>query len=392
MQTINQDNKKKQGIAILGSTGSIGIQTLDVIEQYPELFEVIAISANDNWEKLGAQAIKFNADCVVIANEKHYDSLTKLLEPHPIKVYAGKEALLQIVKLQTVDCVVSALVGYAGLEPTISAIESGKKIALANKETLVVAGEIIMKKAIEFKASILPVDSEHSAIFQCLAGEYSAIEKIILTASGGPFYGYSTKQLEAVTLQQALKHPNWSMGKKITIDSSTMMNKGFEVIEAKWLFGVDVKNIDVFVHRNSVVHSMVQFSDGAIKAQLGAADMRQPILYALTCPYRLPLNSKRLDFSHLDLGFLPADKKTFICLQLAYDAAQQGGNMPCILNAANEVAVAAFLREGISFLDIPRYIQIAMRDMDHHQCNSIEGYKNSDYETRKYINNLISKK
>lgn len=386
-------NNKKQGIAILGSTGSIGVQTLEVIAQYPELFEVMVLTSNNNWEALAKQAIKFDVDCVVIANEEHYLNLTKALEQYPIKIYTGQEALAQVVRAEGIDCVVSALVGYAGLLPTISAIECGKKIALANKETLVVAGEIVMKKAKEFNAHILPVDSEHSAIFQSLVGELCSIEKLILTASGGPFYGYTKKELQSVSLAQALRHPNWCMGNKITIDSATMMNKGFEVIEARWLFDVPVKDIDVFVHRSSVVHSMVQFADGAIKAQLGAANMCQPIQYALTYPYRLPLEgNKRLDFAGMNLEFLPVDKDTFGCLQLAYDAMEMGGNAPCVINAANEIAVENFLKEKISFLDISRYINDAVSNISYIAKPSLSDYASTDRETRQYINNLILKR
>ena len=385
------DKPKKQIIAILGSTGSIGVQCLDVIDKHPDFFEVVTLTSNNKWELLAQQAIKFNADSVVIANEQHYINLSNALKDYPIKVYAGKEALEQVVCGENVDCVVSALVGYAGLAPTIAAIKCGKKIALANKETLVVAGELVMRLAKEYNAPIIPVDSEHSAIFQSLVGEYTPIEKIILTASGGPFYGYSREQLESVTLAQALKHPNWSMGSKITIDSATMMNKGLEVIEAKWLFDVPVSDIDVYVHRSSVVHSMVQFRDGAVKAQLGSPDMRQPIQYALSFPVRLPLDNKRLDFGGMDLSFGKVDMDTFYSLRLAYEAVDKGGSVPCVMNAANEIAVGAFLNERISFLDIPFYTQKAMGEISFVANPSLEDYDLIDLETREYVNKLITK-
>ncbi len=385
------EKHKKQAIAILGSTGSIGVQCLDVIELHSELFEVTTLTSNNRWELLAQQAIKFNADSVVIANEQHYDKLSESLKDYPIKVYAGKEALEQVVCGENIDCVVSALVGYAGLAPTIAAIKCGKKIALANKETLVVAGELVMRLAKEHNAPIIPVDSEHSAIFQSLVGEYTPVEKLILTASGGPFFGYSKQQLESVTLAQALNHPNWSMGNKITIDSATMMNKGFEVIEARWLFDVPVSDIDVYVHRNSIVHSMIQFRDGAVKAQLGLPDMRQPIQYALSFPIRLPLGNKRLDFAGMNLTFDKVDTDTFYSLRLACEAIDKGGNLPCVLNAANEVAVGAFLSEQISFLDIPRLTQQAMKDISFVGSPSLEDYHLTDLETRKYVNKLITK-
>lgn len=380
---------EKQAIAILGATGSIGVQTLEVIEKYPELFEVVVLTANTNWELLAQQAIKFNADTVVIANEQYHEKLAQVLEPYPIKVYSGKEALKQVVRYETVHCVVSALVGYAGLEPTIAAIECGKKIALANKEVLVVAGQQVMDMCKKHNATIIPVDSEHSAIFQSLVGECCPIEKIILTASGGPFYGYNIEQLGKVTLAEALRNPNWSMGNKVTIDSATMMNKGLEVIEAKWLFGVPLCDIDVFVHRSSIVHSMVQFADGAVKAQLGSPNMRQPIQYALTYPMRLPLENPRLNFSGMNLEFLPVDKEAFVSLQLAYNASEQGGNMPCIMNAANEVAVEAFLKERISFLDIPKYTQKAMSEITFVSLPTIADYMETDAEARKFVQSIL---
>ncbi len=382
---------KKQKLAVLGSTGSIGVQTLDVVESYPDFFEVVTLTSNTKWELLATQAIKFNADSVVIASEQYYAPLCDKLKDYDIKVYAGSKALEQVVQNTNVDCVVSALVGFAGLLPTLSAIKCGKKIALANKETLVVAGEIVTKLSREYNAPILPVDSEHSAIFQSLVGEHCEIEKLILTASGGPFYGYTRQMLESVTLAQALKHPSWTMGSKITIDSATMMNKGFEVIEAKWLFDVPVSKIDVAVHRNSVVHSMVQFADGAVKAQLGSPDMRQPIQYALTFPHRIPLDNKRLNFNGMALEFLPVDKDTFSSLALAYRAMEQGGNMPCIMNAANEIAVGAFLREQISFLDIASYTQNAMDNITFAPKATLDDYLLTDKETRQYISNLINK-
>ena len=356
------ETDKKRVIAILGSTGSIGMQTLQVVEEHPECFEVYALTANEKVEELIAQARKFQPEAVVIANETKYGQLKEALQDLPIKVYGRYEAICQVVQSQPIDIVVTALVGFAGLRPTIEAIKAGKAIALANKETMVVAGELINRLAHQYRTPILPVDSEHSAIFQCLAGETdNKIEKLILTASGGPFRTFSKKELETVTKEQALKHPTWNMGAKITIDSASMMNKGLEVIEAKWLFGVCPDKIEVVVHPQSVIHSMVQFEDGAIKAQLGTPDMRLPIMYALTYPTRLSSTFGRLDWNTLkELTFEKPDTELFPNLKHAYDALATGGNIPCVVNAANEVCVAAFLEERIKFTDMPKLIERAM--------------------------------
>jgi 1-deoxy-D-xylulose-5-phosphate reductoisomerase len=344
-------NEKKQ-IAILGSTGSIGTQALQVIEAHADLYEAYVLTANNNASLLIEQARKFQPEAVVIANEAHYNKVKEALSDLPIKVFAGSEALCQVVAMEHVDVVLASLVGYAGLRPTMEAIRAGKDIALANKETLVVAGELITRLAIDYRVPILPVDSEHSAIFQCLAGEpHNAVEKIILTASGGPFRTWTAEQIACATSAQALKHPNWDMGAKVTIDSASMMNKGFEVMEAKWLFGVKAEDIQVVVHPQSVVHSMVQFIDGSIKAQLGSPDMRLPIQYAFSYPCRLPSDFPRVDFAQLgSLTFEAPDPVRFPNLRLAFEAIRQGGNMPCILNAANEVCVNAFLHDRIGFL------------------------------------------
>lgn len=350
----------KKQIAILGSTGSIGTQALQVIEEHPDLYEVYAITANNRVDKLIEQARKFQPEAVVIANEDKYQQLKDALADLPIKVYAGAEALCEIVESGPVNIVLTAMVGYAGLKPTINAIKAGKTIALANKETLVVAGELITELAQQYRTPILPVDSEHSAIFQCLEMN-NPISKVILTASGGPFRTFSMEQLATVTKEQALKHPNWSMGAKITIDSASMMNKGFEVIEAKWLFGVKPEQIEVVVHPQSVIHSMVEYKDGAVKAQLGVPDMRLPIQFAFSYPKRETLSGERLDFMKCNtLTFEAPDTKRFRNLAFAYDAMNRGGNMACILNAANEVVVAAFLKDQISFLGMSDVIEKTM--------------------------------
>lgn len=385
-----KDNKKRQ-IAILGSTGSIGTQTLQVIEEHPECFEVYAITANHRIDDLIAQARKFNPEIVVIADETKYETLKEALSDLPIKVYGGYESICQIVHAAPIDVVVTAMVGFSGLRPTIEAIKGGKAIALANKETMVVAGELITRLAMEYKTPILPVDSEHSAIFQCLAGEScNKIEKLILTASGGPFRTFTAKELESVTKEQALRHPNWSMGAKITIDSATMMNKGFEVMEAKWLFGVEAKDIEVVVHPQSVIHSMVQFTDGAVKAQLGTPDMRLPIMYALTYPNRLPSTFGRLDFGTLgELTFEKPNLDIFPNLRLAYDALAMGGNMPCVVNAANEVGVEAFLSDRIKFTDMSRIIERAMQSANFCQKPTLDDYLATDAEVRKMAQSWI---
>lgn len=351
-------------IAILGSTGSIGKQALDVIKQHPDQFEAYVLTAGNNAELLVEQAIEFQPNCVVIANESKYDAVSAALQNYPIKVYAGSEALCQVVENQAIDIVLTAMVGFAGLRPTVAAIKAHKTLALANKETLVVAGSIIQKLCFDNKVSILPVDSEHSAIFQCLNGEqYNRIQRILLTASGGPFRKMSKEQLEGVTPEQALKHPNWKMGAKITIDSASMMNKGFEMIEAHWLYNVAPKDIQVVVHPESVIHSAVEFEDGAVIAQLGTPDMRLPIQYAFSFPKRLLLQTERLNLFKLQsLHFEEADAERFPCLRLAYEAIEQGGNIPCILNAAGEVTNLAFRNKQIGFMDMPKFIEKAMHE------------------------------
>ena len=384
----------KKRIAILGSTGSIGTQTLEVISQNPDHFEVEVLTAYNNIELLIQQAKRFQPNVVVITNNCHYELLKEALQNEPIKIYTGKEALEQVVQMDTIDVVVTAMVGYAGLIPTCNAIKAGKHIALANKETMVVAGEIINQLAIEHKVNIYPVDSEHSAIFQCLVGEFNnEVEKIYLTASGGPFRGFTPEQLATVTKADALKHPNWNMGAKITIDSATMMNKGFEVIEAKWLFGLKAEQIDVVVHPQSIVHSIVQFRDGSMKAQMGLPDMRLPIQYALSFPQRLASEFKR--FSFLDypkLTFEQPNTKNFRNLALAFEALNQGGNMPCILNAANEVVVQAFLTDRISFLQMPQIIEMAMEKATFIKTPNLEDYIQTDKEIRIFTSAMVKNK
>lgn len=381
---LDKEIKKKQ-IAILGSTGSIGTQALQVIEEHPDLYEPYALTANNRVELLIEQARKFQPEVVVIANESKYTTLKEALQDLPIKVYAGSKALAEVVESAPIDIVLTAMVGYAGLLPTMSAIRAGKAIALANKETLVVAGELINRLAQQYRAPILPVDSEHSAIFQCLTGEIgNPIEKIILTASGGPFRSCSMEELQKVTKAQALKHPNWEMGAKITIDSASMMNKGFEVIEAKWLFGLQPQQIEVVVHPQSVIHSMVQFEDGSIKAQLGLPDMRLPIQYAFSYPDRVHSSFERLDFSKCThLTFEQPDIRRFRNLALAYEAMDRGGNMPCIVNAANEMAVASFLREEIGFLEMSRVIEQTMEKASFVASPTYDDYVATDAEARR---------
>ena len=382
---------KKRTIAILGSTGSIGTQTLQVVEEHPDKFEVYAITANTRVDELIQQARKFLPEAVVIADESKYPRLKEALADLPIKVYGGYESICQIVESKPIDIVVTAMVGFSGLRPTINAIKAGKAIALANKETMVVAGELINELAMKHRTPILPVDSEHSAIFQCLAGEMNnKVEKLILTASGGPFRTFKKEQLEHVTVQQALKHPNWSMGAKITIDSASMMNKGFEVMEAKWLFGVGAEDIEVVVHPQSVIHSMVQFADGAIKAQLGTPDMRLPIMYALTYPTRLSSSFDRIDWNTLkELTFEKPDLDLFPNLRHAYTALAEGGNIPCVVNAANEVCVAAFLEERIKFTDMPKLIERAMEKATYILKPTLDDYLETDREIRAMVNEWI---
>lgn len=374
-------------IAILGSTGSIGTQTLDVVREHADEYEAYALTAGHNAELLIAQAREFHPEVVVIADESRYETVREALADLPIKVWAGAEAIGDAASLPDVDVVVTAMVGFAGLRPTVAAIEVGKTIALANKETLVVAGELITELAVKHRAPILPVDSEHSAIFQSLVGEDgNAIDKILLTASGGPFRTTPIEELANVTAARALKHPNWEMGAKITIDSATMMNKGFEMIEAKWLFGVEPERIEVLVHPESIVHSAVQLADGGVKAQLGVPDMRLPIQYALSFPRRLSLSGERLDLAALGrLTFERPDFDKFDCLRIAYEAIAAGGNLPCVVNAANEVANAAFRRGAVGFLDIPRLIRRAMADATRCQRASLSDYLASDAEVRRLV-------
>ena len=381
----------KKQLAILGSTGSIGTQTLDVVAEYPDLFEVYTLTANNNVELLIEQAKRFNPDSVVIANEAHYPRLKEALKEYPIKVYAGDEAIAQIVEAAPIDIVVTAMVGYAGLRPTIRAIEAHKTIALANKETLVVAGDLIKQLALEYHAPIIPVDSEHSAIFQCLIGEWdNPIDKIILTASGGPFRELTAEQMKHVTKNDALKHPKWNMGHKITIDSATLMNKGFEMIEAKWLFDVDSKDIEIAVHPQSIVHSMVQFKDGTVKAQLGVQDMRLPIRYALSYPARLEsANSKLTLEQYARLTFERPDLERFPLLRYAFDAVAEGGNMPCIMNAANEIAVAAFLHDAIDYPSIARIVAETMAHIEFIASPRYEDYVHTNQLARDYATTLL---
>ena len=381
---------KKRQLAILGSTGSIGTQALEVVSEHSDLFEVYALTANNQVDLLINQARKYMPEVVVIANERKYPELKEALEDLPIKVWAGADAIAQMVQSEPIDMVLTAMVGYSGLRPTISAIKAGKAIALANKETLVVAGELIMKLAAEHKVPILPVDSEHSAIFQCLTGAYdNPIEKILLTASGGPFRRKTLEELATVTKAQALRHPNWTMGAKITIDSASMMNKGFEMIEAKWLFDVTPDQVQVVVHPQSVIHSMVQFEDGAVIAQLGIPDMKLPIAYAFSFPTRMRSMAPRLDFNQYStLTFEEPDMERFRNLAFAFEAARQGGNMPCILNAANEVVVAAFLQDRIGFLQMSDVIERTMRKASFIVNPSYEDYVATDTEARRLADEL----
>ncbi|MBQ2127863.1 MAG: 1-deoxy-D-xylulose-5-phosphate reductoisomerase [Prevotella sp.] len=382
---------KKKQICILGSTGSIGTQALQVIEEHSDLYEVYALTANNRVEQLAEQAHRFHPAAVVIANDAHYDRLRQLLDDMPdVKVYAGARALDEIVASDPIDMVLTAMVGFAGLSPTIAAIRARKAIALANKETLVVAGELICQLSRQYRVPILPVDSEHSAIFQSLVGEDdNPIEKILLTASGGPFRKMSMEEIAHVTKADALRHPTWDMGAKITIDSATMMNKGFEVIEAKWLFGVDASQIQVLVHPQSIVHSAVQFHDGAVKAQLGVPDMRMPIQYAFSFPKRLSLSSERLDLFRQPLEFFEPDLRKFHCLALAFEAIRRGGNMPCIVNAANEVVNRAFLEDRCSFLRMGEVIEQTMERATFIKEPTYETYVATDDEARRIAAELL---
>lgn len=385
---------KKQQICILGSTGSIGTQALDVIEQHSDLYEVYCLTANNRVQELAEQARKFHPAAVVIANEARYEELKDILSDEPdIKVYAGAQALCDIVQAEPIDMVLASMVGFSGLEPTIHAIKARKKICLANKETLVVAGELICNLAQEYHVPILPVDSEHSAIFQSLVGEGdNEVEKILLTCSGGPFRNYTHEQLEKVTAADALKHPTWDMGAKITIDSASLMNKGFEVTEAKWLFGVPADKIEVLIHPQSVVHSAVQFVDGAVKAQLGVPDMRLPIQYAFSFPQRLHLNGDRLDlFKTQDLQFFKPDYQKFKCLQLAFDAIRKGGNMSCIVNAANEIVNAGFRKGECGFLQMADIIEETMAKATFDSNPDLDVYLQTDAEARRIATELMHK-
>ena len=384
---------KKQQICILGSTGSIGVQALDVIRQHPDLYEVYCLTANNSVDKLAEQAREFNPAAVVIANTAHYDKLVSLLADRPdIKVYAGTEALNEIVEAQPIDAVLASMVGFSGLVPTIRAIKARKKICLANKETLVVAGELILKLVEQYHVDLLPVDSEHSAIFQCLVGEdINRVDKLLLTCSGGPFRQYTYKQLQQVTAKDALKHPTWRMGAKITIDSASLMNKGFEVMEARWLFGIPAERIEVLIHPQSVVHSGVQFIDGAVKAQLGVPDMRLPIQYAFSYPQRLNIDGDRLDlFKTQHLDFIEPDVNKFRCLGLAYEAIRQGGNMPCILNAANEVVNLAFREGRCTFTGMADVIEKTMQQASFDSNITLDTYLQTDTEARRIAQSLLS--
>ena len=373
----------KQRLSILGSTGSIGVQTLDIVAENPDLFEVTSLAAGSNWELLARQAIRFDVDTVVIADQTKYEPLRQALSSYPIKVYTGSESLSQIVRSSEVDVVVNALVGYAGLHPTVAAIKAGKKIALANKETLVVGGDLVMRLAAERRVPILPIDSEHSAIFQCLAGEQSPIRRLIVTCSGGALRDVPKEQLSDVTPERALQHPQWSMGAKITIDSATLVNKGFEVIEAHWLFGVDADRISVLIHPQSIVHSMVEFDDGAIKAQLGTPDMHMPISYALMFPQRASRPSEQFDFlAHPTLSFAEPDRDKYPALDIAYDCMRRGGTAACVMNGSNEVAVAAFLAGKCRFTDITASIEYALSRAKFVEHPTLQDYEASNEESR----------
>jgi len=393
MRIVKEDQHLKN-IAILGSTGSIGTQTLEVIRQNQGRFRAFVLTAQNNAELLTAQAIEFKPKYVVIGSREKFEDLQFVLHPYGVKVLCGMDDLCEIVTHSDISMVLTAMVGFAGLKPTLAAIKAGKDIALANKETLVVAGELVTSLADKHKVRILPVDSEHSAIFQCLAGEENnEIEKVYLTASGGPFRGKSTEFLTSITKNEALRHPNWVMGAKITIDSASLMNKGLEVIEAKWLFKLDVSQIDVIVHPQSVIHSIVQFRDGSMKAQMGLPDMKLPIQYAMAYPQRVPNNFPRFNFTdYPTLSFEQADKKTFRNLALAFDALNTGGNMPCVINAANEVVVAEFLNNRLGFLQMSDVIENCMSEMPFVGEPSLDDYVETDRQTRAYAQELVTNK
>jgi 1-deoxy-D-xylulose-5-phosphate reductoisomerase len=385
--------QSKRHVAILGSTGSIGTQALDVIGQHPDLFEVELLTAYNNSRLLIEQARKFNPAAVVICNEDLYDEVFAALDPLDIHVFAGIDSVCELVKAPQTDIVLTAMVGFSGLRPTIAAIRAGKAIALANKETLVAAGALIMPMARRFGAPILPVDSEHSAIFQCLQGEHARLEKILLTGSGGPFLHSSREAIAAATREEALNHPRWKMGAKVTIDSASLMNKGLELIEARWLFNVEPKDIEVVIHPQSIIHSMVQFSDGCVMAQLSQPDMRLPIQYALSYPRRIDLNTRRLDFAELgSLTFEKPDLERFPCLGLAYEALEKGGNATCIMNGANEVAVAAFLEGRIRFAEIPEIISTAMAQCEFVAEPDLEQIYSTDFEAKRLAAEMVERK
>lgn len=388
-----KEETAKRHIAILGSTGSIGTQALDVIGQHPDLFEVELLTANNNSRLLIEQARRFNPASVVICNEDRYEEVFEALDPLDIKVFTGIDSICDLLRSPSIDIVLTAMVGFSGLRPTIAAIRAGKAIALANKETLVAAGSLVMPLARSCGAPILPVDSEHSAIFQCLQGEHARLEKILLTGSGGPFLHSSKAELAAATRQQALNHPRWKMGAKVTIDSASLMNKGLELIEARWLFGVDPADIEVVIHPQSIIHSMVQFSDGCVMAQLSQPDMRLPIQYALSYPQRIDLNTSRIDFAALaQLSFEKPDLDRFPCLQLAYNALEKGGNATCILNGANEVAVAAFLEDRIRFTDIPAVIAQTLERCQFVAEPDLDAIYSTDFEAKRLAAELIERK
>ncbi|MEO6169008.1 MAG: 1-deoxy-D-xylulose-5-phosphate reductoisomerase [Chitinophagales bacterium] len=384
---------EKKRIAILGSTGSIGKQALEVIAQQKDFLEAEVLCANTNAELLIEQALAFNPNCVVIGDESKYTIVKAALDQHDIKVYTGMEAICAVVGMETVDLVLTAMVGYAGLKPTLAAIKAGKAISLANKETLVVAGELVMKLAREYGANIYPVDSEHSAIFQCMVGEWqNPVEKIYLTASGGPFRGRDAEYLKSITKEQALKHPNWTMGAKVTIDSATLMNKGLEVIEAKWLFGLKAAQVEVIIHPQSIIHSIVQFEDGSMKAQMGLPDMRLPIQYALGYPKRMKADFPRFNFlNYPQLTFEQPDTKTFRNLALAYEALNRGGNVPCIINAANEIAVDAFLHDQLRFVKMPEVIELCMEHIAFIGKPGYDDYVATDEQSRRYAAEAVKR-
>ncbi len=382
----------KRHIAILGSTGSIGTQALDVIGQHPDQFEVELLTANNNSRLLIEQARRFNPSSVVICNPDLYEDVAAALDPLYIKVFTGIDSICELLRDPQIDIVLTAMVGFSGLRPTIAAIRAGKAIALANKETLVAAGSLIIPLARACKAPILPVDSEHSAIFQCLQGEHARLEKILLTGSGGPFLHSSKEAIAAATREQALNHPRWKMGAKVTIDSASLMNKGLELIEARWLFGVEPKDIEVVIHPQSIIHSMVQFSDGCVMAQLSLPDMRLPIQYALSYPQRIDLNTQRIDFATLGrLDFEKPDTDRFPCLQLAYDALEKGGNATCIMNGANEVAVAAFLEGRLRFADIPEIIATALSRCDFLAAPTLDDIYSTDFEAKRIAAEIVNR-